>query len=186
MADETEAAVAQDNEAGPQSGLPAGSEEVAALRAEADEAKSRMLRTLAEMENLRRRTEREIADTRQYAVANFAREMLTVADNLKRAIAAVPADARAADPALANLMEGVEATERGLEQTLQKFGVKPIEAKGQKFNPEQHQAMFEIETADLPPGSVAEVVQAGYAIGERTLRPAMVGISKAPANRAGQ
>ncbi len=159
---------------------PTDSERAAALAAEVGEIKDRLLRTLAEMENLRRRTEREIADTRAYAVANFARDMLVVGDNLRRAIAAVPADARdGRDPALNVLIEGVEVTERGMGQTLQKFGVKPIEAKGQKFDPEIHQAMYEVETADLPPGHVAEVVQAGYVIGERTLRPALVAVSKA-------
>ncbi len=149
-----------------------------ALAAELAEAKDRVLRTLAEMENLRRRTDREIADARQYAVSSFARDMLTVGDNLKRAIAAVPKDARAADPALSNLMDGVEATERSLEQTLSKFGVKLIDAKGQKFDPDFHQAMYEVEDATRPAGLVAEVVQPGYKIGERVLRPALVAITR--------
>jgi molecular chaperone GrpE len=155
-------------------------DEVTALRAELAETKDRLVRTLADMENLRKRTSREIADSRQYAVTSFARDMLIVADNLKRAIAAVPAEARAADPALSNLMDGVEATERGLEQTLEKFGVRSIDAKGEKFNPDLHQAMYEVESGDLPPGTVAEVVQAGYVIGDRVLRPAMVAVSKPP------
>jgi molecular chaperone GrpE len=159
---------------------PADGERATALAAEVGEMKDRLLRTLAEMENLRRRTEREIADTRAYAVANFARDMLVVGDNLRRAIAAVPADARdGRDPALNALIEGVEVTERGLGQTLQKFGVKAIEAKGQKFDPGLHQAMYEVESADLPPGHVAEVVQEGFVIGERTLRPALVAVTKA-------
>jgi len=154
-------------------------ERIAALEAEIADLKDRLLRTLAEMENLRRRSEREMADTRQYAVANFARDMLTVSDNLHRALGALPAETReGADPAIAALVEGVEVTERGLAQTLQKFGVRPIEAKGEKFDPSHHQAMFEIETAELPAGTVAEVVQSGYLIGERVLRPAMVGIAK--------
>jgi molecular chaperone GrpE len=160
-------------------------EQAAALAAEVAEVKDRLLRTLAEMENLRRRTEREIADTRAYAVANFARDMLVVGDNLRRAIAAVPAEARdGRDPALNALIEGVEVTERGLAQTLQKFGVKPIEAKGEKFDPSVHQAMYEVETADVPAGHVAEVVQAGYVIGERTLRPALVAVAKRSAKPA--
>ncbi len=158
----------------------AGGDDAKALKAEIADLKDRLIRTLAEMENLRKRTDREIADTRQYAVASFARDMLTVADNLKRAIAAVPADARAKDPALSNLMDGVEATERGLEQTLTKFGVRPIEAKGEKFNPELHQAMYEVETAEVPAGTVAEMVQGGYVIGDRMLRPALVAVAKAP------
>jgi molecular chaperone GrpE len=156
---------------------------------EAAEAKEKLLRTLAEMENLRRRTEREVADTRQYAVASFARDMLTVGDNLRRAIDSVPEASRNdGDPALKALIEGVEVTARGLEQTLAKFGVKPIDAKGQKFDPTFHQAMFEVEPSDnAPPGTVAQEMQAGYVIGERVLRPSMVGVAKkaskpAPAN----
>jgi molecular chaperone GrpE len=162
-------------------------DKTAALAAEAADLKDRLLRTLAEMENLRRRTEREIADTRAYAVTNFARDMLVVGDNLTRAIAAVPPEARdGRDPALNALIEGVEVTERGLAQTLQKFGVKLVDAKGQKFDPAIHQAMYEVETADMPAGHVAEVVQAGYVIGERTLRPALVAVSKAPATPTGE
>ncbi|MBN9023849.1 MAG: nucleotide exchange factor GrpE [Rhizobiales bacterium] len=156
--------------------------ETEALRAEVGELKDRLTRSLAEMENLRKRTTREIADSRQYAVTSFARDMLNVADNLKRAIAAVPAEARTAEnKALSAFIEGVEVTERGLEQTLGKFGVKPLDPKGEKFNPDFHQAVFEVETSDVPPGSVAQVMQAGYVIGDRVLRPAMVGVAKAPA-----
>jgi len=164
----------------------AASPEAPAVAPEVTEMKDKLLRTLAEMENLRRRTEREVADARQYAVANFARDMLTVADNLHRAIAAVPAEARSTDPALSNLMDGVEATERSLQQSLQKAGIRQIEPKGEKFDPGLHQAVYEKETGDLPPGMVAEVVQAGYVINGRVLRPAMVAVSKAapppPAN----
>jgi molecular chaperone GrpE len=146
---------------------------------EAAEIKDRLLRTLAEMENLRRRTEREMADARQYAVANFAREMLAVGDNLRRAIEAVPKELRdGGDKALAALIEGVEATERGLQQSLMKFGVRRVEARGQKFDPSVHQALFEVETAEAEAGTVAEEIQAGYVIGERVLRPALVAIAK--------
>ncbi|MEJ0097960.1 MAG: nucleotide exchange factor GrpE [Bauldia sp.] len=152
-----------------------------ALQAEVAELKNKLLRTLAEMENLRRRTEREMADARQYAVANFARDVLTVGDNLRRAIEAVPQEMKdGRDPALSALIEGVEVTERGLDQSLTKFGVRRVETKGQKFDPAMHQAMFEIESAELAPGTVAEEIQAGYAIGERVLRPALVGIVKRP------
>jgi len=157
---------------------PAAAERMAALEAEVASLKDRNLRTLAEMENLRKRTERETADARQYAVASFARDMLTVADNLTRAIAAVPAEARASDPALATLIEGVEVTERGMEQTLKKFGVRPVEAAGQKFDPAFHQAMYEVANSELPAGTVVEVIQPGYRIGDRVLRPALVAISK--------
>jgi molecular chaperone GrpE len=147
--------------------------------AEVAEMKDKLLRTLAEMENLRRRTEREVADARTYAVASFARDMLTVADNLRRAIDAVPKEQRdGRDPALNALIEGVEVTERGMEQAMQKFGVRRIDTKGTKFDPSMHQAMFEVEAADVQPGMVAEEVQAGYAIGERVLRPALVAVAK--------
>lgn len=154
-------------------------ERVTALAAEAADLKNKLLRTLAEMENLRRRTEREIADARQYAVANFARDMLTVGDNLRRAIDAVPQELRdGRDPALSALIEGVEVTEKGLQQALNKHGVRRIETEGQKFDPGMHQAMYEVEAADAAPGAVAEEIQAGYAIGERVLRPSLVAVAK--------
>jgi molecular chaperone GrpE len=164
-----------------------GDDRVEALTAEAAGLKNKLLRTLAEMENLRRRTEREIGDARQYAVANFARDMLTVGDNLRRAIDAVPEELRDPgsgsgagdhDPALSALIEGVAVTEKGLQQALAKHGVKRIEAKGEKFDPGMHQAMYEVETGEVPPGTVAEEIQAGYAIGERVLRPALVAVAK--------
>jgi len=156
----------------------------AALQAEVNELKDKLLRTLAEMENLRRRTEREVADQRQYAVTAFARDMLTVGDNLRRAIEAVPKEVReGGDKTLAALIEGVEVTERGLEQSLSKFGVKRLAPKGQKFDPGFHQAMFEVDSPDLAPGTVVEEMQAGYAIGDRVLRPALVSISKRAAKK---
>ena len=156
---------------------------VAAIQAEANDLKDKLLRTLAEMENLRRRTEREVADQRQYAVTAFARDMLTVGDNLRRAIEAVPKEVRdSGDKTLAALIEGVEVTERGLEQSLTKFGVRRITPKGQKFDPGFHQAMFEVES-DLAPGTVVEEMQAGYAIGDRVLRPALVSVSKKAAKK---
>jgi len=162
-----------------------GGNDVTALQTEVSDLKDRLARSFAEMENLRKRTTREIADGRQYAVTSFARDMLNVADNLKRAIAAVPSELRdGGNKAVTSFIEGVEVTERGLEQTLGKFGVKGIEAKGEKFNPEFHQAIYELETNDVPPGSVAEVVQAGYVIGDRVLRPAMVAVAKAPTRSA--
>jgi molecular chaperone GrpE len=164
---------------------PPATDVAAALKAEAADAQDKLLRTLAEMENLRRRTERELADQRQYAVAAFARDMLTVGDNLRRAIEAVPKEQRGAgDKALDALIEGVEVTERGLEQTLAKFGVKRVEAKGQKFDPGFHQAIYEADVPDAQPGTVAEEIQAGYAIGERVLRPALVSVVKRPAKTA--
>jgi molecular chaperone GrpE len=176
MADETPR---EADSTDPEALAEGGPDRVAALEAEVADLKDRLLRTLAEMENLRRRSEREIADTRQYAVANFARDMLTVSDNLRRAIDALPAEARKdTDPALAAHNEGVEVTERGRAQTQQTFGVRPIDVAGEKFDPSHHQAMFEIESTEMPAGTVAEVVQTGYLIGERVLRPALVGVAK--------
>ncbi|MFD2238752.1 nucleotide exchange factor GrpE [Aureimonas populi] len=152
---------------------------IEALEAENAEVKDRMLRLAAEMENLRRRTEREIKDARQFAVANFARDMLSVADNLDRALAAVPAEAReGGDAGLAALVEGVEMVGRSMLSSLERHGVKKLEPQGQRFDPNFHQAMFEVPDPHTPNNTVVQVVQDGYSIGERVLRPAMVGVSK--------
>ena len=117
--------------------------------------------------------------TRTYAVSNFARDMLTVADNFQRAIDSVPAEARAAgEPALKALIEGVELTERDMLKTLERYGVKRIDREGQKFDPNLHQAMFEVPNPNVPNGTVIQVVQTGYVIGDRVLRPALVGVAK--------
>jgi molecular chaperone GrpE len=152
---------------------------VALLEAERAELKDKLLRTLADIENLRRRTEREVADARAYAVTNFARDMLNVADNVRRAIESLPAEARqGADGALQGLIEGIELTERDLLKTLERHGVRKLEPQGQKFDPNLHQAMFEVPNAEVPNGTVVQVVQSGYVIGDRVLRPALVGVSK--------
>ena len=149
------------------------------LVAENGELKDKLLRLAAEMENLRRRTEREIADTRAYAISGFARDMLVVTDNLSRALNAVPEEAREnADENVKSLIEGIEMTERETYRLLQKHGVEPIDAEGQKFDPHKHQAVFEIPNPDVPEGTVLQVMQAGFAIGDRILRPSMVGVSK--------
>ena len=151
---------------------------VEALAAEAADLRDKLLRTLAEMENLRRRTEREVADAKSYAIAAFARDVLNVADNMERALAAVPAEAAANDAALKTLVEGVELTERELLKALDKHGVRRVEAAGGKFDPNLHQAMFEVPNPEVPTGTVVQVVQAGYVLGERILRPALVGVAK--------
>jgi molecular chaperone GrpE len=152
---------------------------LAQLEAEKTDLREKLLRTLADMENLRRRTEREIADARAYAVTNFARDMLTVADNFQRAIDSVPAEARSGDdPALKGLIEGVELTEREMLRILGRHGVKRLEPEGQRFDPNLHQAMFEVPNPDVPNGTVLQVVQPGYVIGDRVLRPALVGVAK--------
>ena len=152
---------------------------IEALKAENAELKDRALRVMAEMENLRLRTEKELKDTRQYSVAGFARDILTVSDNLRRALDAVPDELRQnADAGLVALLEGVEMTERELLNQLEKNGVKKLDPAGQKFDPNFHQAMFEVPNTEVPNNTVVQVVQAGYQIGDRVLRPAMVGVSK--------
>ena len=156
-----------------------------ALAKELADAKDRTLRTLAEMENLRKRTTREIADARTYGITAFARDVLDIADNLQRALDAVPAEAKAAaDPGLKALIEGVELTERSLLNTLEKNGVKKFDPTGEKFDPNFQQAMYEVPDPSVPAGTVVQVVQAGYKIGERILRPALVGVSKGGAKAA--
>jgi molecular chaperone GrpE len=158
---------------------------IEALTKEAAESRDKMLRTLAEMENLRKRTQKEVADGRTYAIANFAREVLDIADSLQRALDAVPADTKAAaDPGLKALLEGVELTERSLLNTLEKNGVKKFDPSGEKFDQNFQQAMYEVPDASVPAGTVVQVVQAGYTIGERVLRPALVGVSKGGAKAA--
>ena len=155
------------------------------LQKEAAEARDRMLRTLAEMENLRKRTAKEVADSKLYGVTGFARDVLDIADNLQRALDAVPAEARAAaDAGLKSLIEGVELTERSLLNALEKHGVKKFDPLGQKFDPNFQQAIFEVPDASVPSVTVVQVVQAGYTIGERVLRPALVGVAKGGAKAA--
>jgi molecular chaperone GrpE len=131
------------------------------------------------MENMRKRTEREVADARVYGISAFARDILGVADNMHRAMAALDDELRSkADEGLKALLDGVELTERELINVLEKNGVKRIEPLGQKFDPNRHQAMFEIEDASVAPGSIVQVMQAGYLIGDRVLRPALVAVAK--------
>ena len=145
----------------------------------AAELKDKLLRTLAEMENLRKRTEREIAESRLYGVANFARDVLGVADNMRRALEAVAPELRnSAQDAVKALIDGVELTERELQKALEKNGLRQFSPQGEKFDPNRHQAMFEVPDATVPAGSVVQVVQPGYMIGDRVLRPALVGVSK--------
>ena len=156
-----------------------------ALARELSEARDKTLRTLAEMENLRQRTRREVADSKVYGITGFARDVLDIADNLQRALDAVPAETRElADPMLKTLIEGVELTERSLTNALEKNGVKKFDPTGEKFNPNFQQAMYEVPDASVPTGTVVQVIQAGFMIGERVLRPALVGVSKGGAKAA--
>jgi molecular chaperone GrpE len=145
----------------------------------AAEYKDKLLRVLAEMENLRRRTAREIADTRAYGISSFARDILAVADNMDRALQALDVELREkADAGVKAMLDGVELTERELHKVLEKHGVKKFEPLGEKFDPNLHQAMYEVPDPSVPAGTVAQVVQPGYMIGERMLRPALVGVAK--------
>ena len=158
--------------------------EIETLKTENADLKDRLLRMAAETENLRKRMTREIEDTRSYAITKFARDMLTATDSLSRALLVLPAETRdTAEGPLKSLIEGIDLTEREMQRLLAVHGVKPIEAEGQKFDPHKHQAMFEVPDPSRPEGTVVQVVQTGYAIGDRVLRPAMVGVAKGgPAN----
>jgi molecular chaperone GrpE len=175
MTDQT--ARAEDEAAAPrEAAAPAPS---TALEREHAEMKDRLLRTLAEMENLRKRTDREVADSRLYGVTSFARDVLGVADNMRRALDAVPPELRAsAEAGVKALIEGVDLTERELLKALEKNGIRQFSPQGEKFDPNLHQAMFEVPDPTVPAGSVVQVMQPGYMIGERILRPALVGVSK--------
>jgi molecular chaperone GrpE len=165
--------------------IPAGpDQELSASRAEAAQLKDQLLRALAEAENVRRRAQREREDAGKYAIANFARDVLQVSDNLHRALDAIPAAALAEDEALRNLHEGVTATERQLDAALERQQVKRVWPMGEKFDANLHQAMFEVPTAEHQPGTVVQVMQAGYTIHDRLLRPALVGVAKQPAGEA--
>ncbi|HEY0281587.1 MAG TPA: nucleotide exchange factor GrpE [Rhizomicrobium sp.] len=161
----------------PQEQTPA--EQLAAAQAQLAEMRDRMLRALAETENIRRRAERERLEISQYAIAKFARDMLQIADNFGRALAACPQELReAADPQVKAVIDGVEVTERQLLSTLEQYGVKIIDTTDAKFDPNLHQAIAEVPGEGKPPGTIVHVVQTGYTIGERLLRPAMVTVAR--------
>src|SRR6266849_2739861 len=152
--------------------------DAAALAKEVADYKDKLLRALADMENLRRRTDREVADARAYGVSSLARDVVGVADNLHRALEAAGESAAVIEGPAKTLHEGVELIERELLKVLERNGVKRFDPQGAKFDPNFHQAIFEVSDANIPPGSVAQVIQPGYMIGARVLRPAMVGVSK--------
>jgi molecular chaperone GrpE len=169
-ADGNDAATTADNEPA----LPGAT----ALAKEVADYKDKLLRSLADMENLRRRTDREVADARMYGVSSLARDIAGVADNMRRALAAVGESADTIEGPAKALVEGVELIERELLKVLEKHGVKKFDPQGVKFDPNLHQAIFEVFDANVASGSIAQVIQPGYMIGERVLRPAMVGVSK--------
>jgi len=172
------AAIYEEDQAGeaPQADSPSPGDVIEKLNNENHELKDRLMRLAAEMENLRRRTARDIADAKAYAVSSFARDMLSVADNLGRALNALPAGEE--DKHVQALAEGLKMTERAMIAALHNHGVRKIEALGQKFDPHLHQAMFETEDTSLPHNTVKQEVQPGYIIGDRVLRAAQVGIAK--------
>jgi molecular chaperone GrpE len=178
---ETAAAEAETATDKPEAGITAEQPDpLAEATREAAEYKDKLLRTLAEMENLRKRTEREVADARLYGNANFARDVLQVADNMQRAFETLGSELREqGDAKVKSLVEGVELTERELLKVLEKHGVKKFSPAGERFDPNVHQAMYEVESAELPPGHVAQVIQAGYMLSDRVLRPALVAVVKA-------
>jgi len=152
-------------------------ERAAALEAELVEAQDKLLRALAETENVRRRAQRERADAEKYGFAKFASDLLSVADNLRRALDSLP-ESEAKDDRTRSLLAGVEATERELLAAFERHGLKRIDPKGEKFDHNFHQAVFEVENADQPAGTVAQVLQPGYVVHDRLLRPAMVAVAK--------
>ena len=154
------------------------------VQSEIARLKDQLLRALAEAENTRRRAQKEREDTAKYATANFAKEMLSVADNFKRALEAMPNEAVQND-AVKNLVAGIEATERQLQGVLERFGIKKLEPLGQPFDPNFHRVMMEIEDTEKPPGTVVQVLQPGYVIHDRLLREALVAVAKgaAPATK---
>ena len=152
---------------------------VETLARESADYKDKHLRALAEMENMRKRTERQIADMRHYGIAAFANDVLAVADNMHRALEAAGPELRnSTDAGVKSFIEGVELTERDLLKSLEKHGVKKFDPLGERFDPNRHQAMYEVADPSLPAGTVAQVMQAGYTIGERVLRPALVAVAK--------
>ena len=160
---------------------PGGTE----LQAELADTKDRLLRALAETENLRRRSMRDLQDAHKYAITNFARELLEVADNLNRALDAVPPRARDEIEFVKNLADGIAMTEKALLTSFERHQIEKVTPTiGEKFDHNRHQAMFEVESTDQPPGTVVQVLQPGYTIAERLLRPALVAVAKGPASKA--
>lgn len=153
----------------------------AELEAQVAELRDQLLRAIAEQDNYRKRAEREREQTRKFGISNFAKELLSAADNLRRALDAGPDDLDGADDAVRNLIIGVQMTERELLSAFEKNGVRRIDPMGEKFDYNFHQAMFEVEDSDQEPGTVVQVLQPGYAIEDRVLRAAMVGVAKSPA-----
>lgn len=151
---------------------------IAALQAEAADLKDKWMRAHAEIDNIRKRTEREKEEIAKYAVTKLARDIVGVGDNLQRAIGAIPVGAAEQDPALKSFLEGVMLTERDLLNALERHGIKRLHPLNEPFNPHLHQAMMEMPRSDVPEGTIVEVFQPGFTIEDRVLRPAMVAVAK--------
>jgi molecular chaperone GrpE len=177
MTDETENGIP--GMTGDGTGEQAPDDALTTARAEAAQLKDQLLRAMAETENTRRRAQRDREDAQKYGVANFARDVLTVADNLRRALDAIPAAQLESDEALKTLYDGIAATERQLEAALAKQQIERVWPEGERFDSNMHQAMFEVPNSGKPAGTVVQVLQAGYKIHDRLLRPALVGVAKA-------
>ena len=155
-----------------------GGDPLAAAEAEIADLKDKLLRAMAETENVRRRAQREVAEARKFAVSDFARDLLTIADNLQRALAAIPDDVNGDNAALAGLLEGVHMTEKMLLGVLGKHAIERVDPMGEKLDPNLHQTVMQVEDADAEAGTVVEVLQIGYTLHGRLLRPAMVAVAK--------
>jgi molecular chaperone GrpE len=177
--------VAADAAPAPAETAPDFAARVAELEAELAKLKNEVLYAKADTENVRRRLEQQAEDRGKYAVGNFAKDVLAVADNLRRALDALPADQRQANEGVNALAVGVEMTERELLTTFERYGIRPVAAHGERFDPNLHQAMMEMEDASQPEGTVVLVMQAGYTLHDRLLRPALVGVSKGGPKSAG-
>jgi molecular chaperone GrpE len=183
--DEPAKKTAEAADAAQEGAAPAASQETEALtaenqllRAQMEEINDRNLRLVAEMENLRRRTERDKSEFAKYAISEFARDILTVGDNIRRAIESVPKEAVVSHPALSSLIEGVEMTERDLLKVLERYQVKRFDPLGEPFNPHLHEAMTKVDVPNVPADTVIQTIHAGYMIGDRVLRPAAVIVAK--------
>lgn len=176
--DADEAAAGEEGAASAAVSVEALAERLAAAEAEAGRLKNEYLRALADAENVRKRAARDRQEAGQYAIAGFARDLLSVADNLQRALASVDVQAKAADPALQALTSGVEMTEKELLSVLERHGVKQIPAMGQVFDPHVHEALYELPDPTVPHGTVVQLAQTGYTLHDRTLRPARVGLAR--------
>jgi molecular chaperone GrpE len=152
--------------------------EIGRLESDLADAKDRMLRAMAETENVRRRLEREKDDVSRYAISRFARDLLDVADNLQRALEAVPQTALQGNEFLEKLVDGVGATGRSLTSVFERNGVKRFDPAGQAFDPNFHEVLFEVDSPDAPAGAIVQVLESGYMLGDRLLRPARVGVAK--------